>query len=43
MVSSEIVNSHVVIPLMTKITKNMIQHSPPLQLIMQYGTGIEGS
>jgi len=41
-VQSEIVNSHVVVPLMTKITKNMIQHSPKLQLIMQYGTGIEG-
>lgn len=41
-VQKEIASAHVVIPLMCKITKNMIQHAPRLQLIMQYGVGLEG-
>ena len=39
---TQIQDAHVVIPLMTKITGNLIQNAPYLNLIMQFGVGLEG-
>lgn len=38
----EIVDADVVVPLMSKIGKNEIEHAPRLQMIMQFGAGLEG-
>lgn len=38
----EIVDAHVIVPLMAKIGKNLIQHAPRLAMIMQFGVGLEG-
>jgi len=41
-VEREIIDSHVVVPLMTKITKNLMDKAPYLNLIQQFGMGLEG-
>ncbi len=41
-VEKESVDAHVIVPLMTKITRNIIRHAPRLALIMQFGVGLEG-
>ena len=39
---SELMDTNVVIPLMTRITEDMINGAPNLKMIMQFGVGIEG-
>ena len=41
-IKKEITDAHVVVPLMSKIRKDLIQHAPRLALIMQFGVGLEG-
>jgi len=39
---TEIEDAHVIVPLMTKITRELIEKAPYLSLIMQFGVGLEG-
>lgn len=38
----EMVDTAVVLPFMFRINKNVIEHSPHLKLILQFGVGLEG-
>lgn len=39
---SQIRGAHVIVPLMTRITADLIQQAPKLQLVNQFGVGLEG-
>lgn len=41
-IEREIADTHVIIPLMSKITRDLIEKAPLLNLIMQFGVGLEG-
>lgn len=40
---NEVSDTTVLVPLMSKVTKNIIEHAPNLKLIMQFGVGLEGN
>lgn len=40
--ATEIEDAHVIVPLMTKISRDLIEKAPYLNLIMQFGVGLEG-
>lgn len=41
-VPEEIRNAHVVVPFMAKLDQKILEHASSLQLIIQYGVGLEG-
>lgn len=41
-VPEEIKNAHVAVPFMSKLDKRVLEHATALQLIIQYGVGLEG-
>ena len=43
LLTSNMQNTTVLIPFMTPITKSIIQNSPSLKLIIQFGVGLEGN